>query len=82
MMKSANWKQTKKVFLEMNEPDERTLKVISRFVEVGQDWPMNSWVYEIHKGTWFLVDMKILQPRFANEICELEANQRGIFRKR
>jgi hypothetical protein len=61
--------------------DEQTIKVLARFVEVGQDWPMNSWVYEIHKGTWFLVDMKILQPRFANEICELEANQKGIFRK-
>lgn len=64
--------------------DENTIKVLARFTEIGQDWPMYSWFYSLKSdgGTdnWIYVACKVLQKRLPNELSELEANQKGVFR--
>lgn len=65
--------------------DEQTIKVLARFTEVGEKWPWGAWYYyyspnEICRA-WQKVEHDFLQKRLGYEICELEANQKGIYRK-
>jgi hypothetical protein len=63
--------------------DEQTIKVLARFTEVGQLWPMGAWVYLTTlegPSSWMYVDREGLRKRYRVEISELEANSRGFFR--
>jgi hypothetical protein len=66
------------------EPDEQTIRVIARFTEIGQTWPAFSWIYVAgvtwNGGGWWRIPVDGV-TRFDGEISELEANQKGIFRK-
>jgi len=65
-----------------SELDENTIKVLARFTEIGQHWPMGAWVYMryiVMNDDWYLVTEGNIN-RIANHISELEANQKGLFR--
>jgi hypothetical protein len=64
--------------------DEQTIKVLARFVEIGQRWPRGAWCFVGHvikyadnETGWFKSSGNI---REHYEICELEANQMGYHR--
>jgi hypothetical protein len=59
--------------------DEQTIKVLARFTEVNQRWPIGAWVCVEFVG-WYKNSPHPL-TRWVGEMSELEANQRGIFRK-
>jgi hypothetical protein len=64
--------------------DENTIKVLARFVEIGQHWPVGAYVYTVGFTSslgWYTVNGPHVY-RLKTEICEAEANQRGIFRDR
>jgi hypothetical protein len=61
------------------EPDEQTIKVLARFTEVGQWWPVGAWLYLTHAKFWARVPQHYKWHK-TDELSELEANQKGIFR--
>jgi hypothetical protein len=68
----------------MNEfMDEQAIKVRARFVEVGQYWPKGAWVHVLGSASehaFYRVTTDDVVDRRHGEICEIEANQKGIFR--
>jgi hypothetical protein len=69
--------------LEISEMNEDVIKVLARFVEIGQMWPIGSWVYRQYRNlddVWYFVRNRYTD-RMSNQISELEANQKGIFRE-
>lgn len=94
-MKFVNWKQIKKVFLEIGlrpglimptNMDEDTLKVIASFTPVGEWWPVGAWIVteiEASRCYWHKIpnrETKSARIRLDHEISELEANNKGWFR--
>lgn len=71
----------------VNFMDEQTIKVLARFTEIGQLWPEGAWIYITSDVVtangityiWFKT-YKSACARQNDEISELEANQKGIFR--
>ena len=73
----------------MPDMDEQTIKVLARFTEVGQWWPVGAWIYFPSMGSdwdnmkWWKIeeiDSHRSRVRLDYEISELEANQKGIYR--
>jgi len=69
--------------------NEQAIKVLARFTEVGQWWPKHAWIYysisDENNFKWHPIkdsESKFDRIRMSYEICELEANQKGIFRDR
>ena len=60
------------------ELDENVIKVIARFTPVGKPWPVDAWIYLIHAQGWARVSS--WEWYRSDELSELEANQKGIFR--
>jgi hypothetical protein len=60
------------------ELDENVIKVIARFTPIGKPWPTDAWIYLIHAEEWARVSSWAW--RRGDELSELEANQKGIFR--
>ena len=69
--------------------DENTIKVLARFTGVGQDWPIGAWYYvgfdiKVLKGETGWCQAKendrdtVRRQRYM--LCELETNQKGVFR--
>jgi len=66
--------------------DETTLKVIAGFTEVGEFWPSGAWVCIVFNpdsswrgaAGWYIADT--YHRRYPDELSELEANQKHIFR--
>jgi len=65
------------------ETDEQTIKVLARFTEVGQWWPVEAWIlFRTPRAayyTWWPIKNSVEEGqriRRENEICELEANQK------
>lgn len=68
--------------------DEQTIKVLARFTEVGQWWPVGAWIYserfaKANKQWWKIEDSQYEKQRIrlSHEICEAEMNQKGVFRE-
>jgi len=72
--------------------DEQAVKVLARFTEVGQLWPVNAWIYFINRSSppehkWYKIKdvpsagYAAMRVRYDHEISELEANSRGFYRE-
>jgi hypothetical protein len=65
--------------------DEQTIKVLARFVEVGQWWPVGAWInWNNGEGGWLQImecEDENHRKRWTGELSELECNVKGIFRK-
>lgn len=65
-----------------NDLTRDVLKVIARFTPVGEKWPVGVWVCNLGRAArwgWYLT--RYSDSRHHDEMSELEANQKGIFRK-
>ena len=70
----------------MDEMDENTIKVLARFTEIGEKWPIGAWFYVgftipiLEDETGWCKAKKGYCRSGYYEVCELEANQKGVYR--